>query len=226
MATRLDPAERREQILDATLRLVARDGFARVTLRDVAAEVGVVHGLIRHYFPTREQLVAEAFDAAVLAELAGDEEVAERVEPVEALADWLTTTPRDHYFVWMDAWSEAQRNRELLASLTRHHRDCERRLARIIERLAGSGRGTSDDPAADAKMLTALVDGIAVQHHAIGLIDRAEADLVVFTAAEDRLGIERGTLARSRPTAARGQWVAGAAVGSTAGAASTAGSGA
>jgi AcrR family transcriptional regulator len=51
MATRLDPAARREQILAATLRLVARDGFARVTLRDVAAEVGVVHGLIRHYFP-------------------------------------------------------------------------------------------------------------------------------------------------------------------------------
>ena len=215
MATRLDPAERREQILDATLRLVARDGFARVTLRDVAAEVGVVHGLIRHYFPTREQLVAEAFDAAVLAELAGDEEVAERVEPVEALADWLTTTPRDHYFVWMDAWSEAQRNPELLAALSRHHRDCERRLARIIERLDESGRGTSHDPDADAKMLTALVDGIAVQHHAIELIDRAQADGVVYTAAEDRLGIERGTLARSRPTAARGQWVAGAAVGST-----------
>ena len=93
MATRLDPAARREQILAATLRLVARDGFARVTLRDVAAEVGVVHGLIRHYFPTREQLVAAAFDAAVLAELEGDEEVAERVEPVEALADWLTSTP-------------------------------------------------------------------------------------------------------------------------------------
>ena len=39
MATRLDPAERREQILDATLRLVARDGFAGVTLRDVASEI-------------------------------------------------------------------------------------------------------------------------------------------------------------------------------------------
>ena len=206
MVTRLDPVLRREQILAATLRLVARDGFARVTLRDVAAEVGVVHGLIRHYFPTREALVAAAFDTAVAAELAGDEEFAERVEPVEALADWLTCTPRDHYFVWIDAWSEAPRNPELHASLTRHHRDCERRLARIIERLDASGRGASDDPAADAKMLTALVDGMAVQHHAIGLVDRARADEVVFTAAEDRLGIARGTLAGSRPIAARGQW--------------------
>lgn len=208
MVTRLDPAARREQILAATLQLVARDGFARVTLRDVAAEVGVVHGLIRHYFPTREQLVAEAFDAAVLAELENDEEVAERVEPVEALADWLTSTPRDHYFVWIDAWSEAPRNAELHAALRRHHRDCERRLARIIERLDEAGLGTSADPASDARMLTALVDGMAVQHHAIGLVSREEADRVVFTAAEERLGLAPGTLEHSRPTAVRGQWAA------------------
>ena len=181
---RLDPAARREQILAATLLLVARDGFARVTLRDVAAEVGVVHGLIRHYFATREQLVAAAFDAAVLAELENDEEVAERVEPVEALADWLTSTPREHYLVWIDAWSEAPRNPELHDSLMRHHRDCEGRLARIIERLDAAGLGRSDDPARDARVLTALTDGMAVQHHAIGLVSREEADRVVYTAAE------------------------------------------
>jgi len=210
MVTRLDPAARREQILAATLQLVARDGFARVTLRDVAAEVGVVHGLIRHYFPTREQLMAAAFDAAVLSELENDEEVAERVEPVVALADWLTSTPRDHYLVWVDAWSEAPRNPELLAALRRHHRDCEGRLARIIERLHADGRGVSDDPASDARMLTALADGIAVQHHVIGILTREEADRVVYGAAEERLGLAPGTLARSRPTAVRGQWAASA----------------
>lgn len=208
MANRLDPAARREQILAATLRLVARDGFARVTLRDVAAEVGVVHGLIRHYFATREQLVAAAFDAAVLAELENDEEVAERVEPVEALADWLTSTPREHYLVWIDAWSEAPRNPELHTALMRHHRDCEGRLARIIERLDEAGLGRSDDPARDARVLTALTDGMAVQHHAIGLVTREEADRVVYTAAEERLGLVPGTLERSRPTAVRGQWAA------------------
>ncbi|RNB51354.1 TetR family transcriptional regulator, partial [Agromyces tardus] len=208
MATRLDPAQRREQILSATIRLVARDGFASVTLRDVAAEVGVVHGLIRHYFPTREQLVAAAFESAVLADIEEDEELAERVEPVTALGDWLMSTPREHYMVWIDAWSEAPRNPELLDALTRHHRDCEGRLARIIERLADSGRGASEDPAADARMLTALTDGIAVQLHAIGIVDRAEADRLVFTAAEDRLGLARGTLAGARPTATRGQWAA------------------
>jgi AcrR family transcriptional regulator len=208
MATRLDPAERREQILDATLRLVARDGFAGVTLRDVAAEVGVVHGLIRHYFATREQLVAAAFDAAVLAESVQDDELAERLEPVAALADWLSTTPREHYLVWIDAWSEAPRNPELHAALTRHHRDSDLRLARIIERNVAAGAASSADPEADARMLTALVDGVAVQHHAIGLIGEAEADRVVFAAAEARLGMQPGSHARTRPPPTRGQWAA------------------
>jgi AcrR family transcriptional regulator len=208
MATRLDPAERREQIIAATLRLVARDGFAGVTLRDVAAEVGVVHGLIRHYFATREQLVAAAFDAAVRAEAVQDEELAEQLEPVAALADWLTTTPREHYLVWIDAWSEAPRNPELHAALTRHHRDSDLRLARIIERNVEAGVASSSDPEADARMLTALVDGVAVQHHAIGLIDEAEADRIVFAAAEARLRLAAGSLARTRPTPTRGQWAA------------------
>lgn len=208
MATRLDPAERREQIIAATLRLVARDGFAGVTLRDVAAEVGVVHGLIRHYFATREQLVAAAFDAAVLAEAVQDDELAERLEPVAALADWLTTTPREHYLVWIDAWSEAPRNPELHAALTRHHRDSDLRLARIIHRNVDAGVATSADPEADARMLTALVDGVAVQHHALGLIDEAEADRIVFAVAEARLGLNAGSLARTRPTPTRGQWAA------------------
>lgn len=206
MATRLDPAQRREQILAATLRLVARDGFARVTLRDVAAEVGVVHGLIRHYFATREQLVAAAFDAAVLGELRADAEVEEGLEPVAALADWLSTTPRGHYLVWIDAWSEAPRNPELLAALTRHHRDSDRHLAGVIQRVVDAGHATSADPAADARMLTALVDGVAVQHHAIGLIDEAEADRIVFRAAEEHLKMQPGALSRTRPTPTRGLW--------------------
>ena len=65
VAERKTSDERRDDIVRATLRLVARKGFAGVTLREVATEVGVVHGLLRHYFSSRDELVAAAFDAAV-----------------------------------------------------------------------------------------------------------------------------------------------------------------
>ena len=59
MAERKTSDERREQILRATLVVVAQKGFAGVTLRDVGAEAGIAHGLIRHYFAGRDELVAE-----------------------------------------------------------------------------------------------------------------------------------------------------------------------
>lgn len=207
MAERKTSDERREQILRATLVVVAQKGFAGVTLRDVGAEAGIAHGLIRHYFAGRDELVAAAFDYAVTAELASDHALLDGLDPVAALAGWLSATPENHYIVWIDAWSEAPRTPALAAALDRHHRDCERILAEQIARAVASGAATSANPDEDARMLTAVADGVAVQHHAMGIVDVDEANAIVFAAAEQRLGLESGSLARANPVPARGQWV-------------------
>src|SRR5438105_1311581 len=48
--------ERREQILDAALRIFSEKGFAGASIRDISREVGVTEGLIYHYFENKEQL--------------------------------------------------------------------------------------------------------------------------------------------------------------------------
>ena len=198
--------ERRDEIVRATLRLVAAKGFAGVTLREVATEVGVVHGLIRHYFASRDELVAAAFDFAVTSELATDQQQLDGLDPIAALAGWLAATNENHYHVWIDAWSEAPRTPALAAALARHHDDCERILTRVIERVVDAGLGASADPAADSRLLTAVADGVAVQHHVVGAIDVDEANDMVFGVAERQLGLEPGILARANPVPARGQW--------------------
>jgi len=211
VAERKSSDQRRDEIVRATLRLVAMKGFAGVTLRDVATEVGVVHGLIRHYFASRDELVAAAFDFAVASELVSDRVLLDGLEPAAALAGWLASTPEDHYRVWIDAWSEAPRTPALAAALDRHHRDCERILTTVIERVVDAGLGASADPAADSRVLTAVADGVAVQHHAVGAIGVDEADAIVFGVAERQLGLEPGSLSRANPVPARGQWAEGAA---------------
>src|SRR5688500_3977534 len=69
MAEGKSPEWRREEILDAAMRLIAQKGFTAVTVRDVAAEAGVVHGLLRHYFASRDELMAAAFERAVYDEM-------------------------------------------------------------------------------------------------------------------------------------------------------------
>ncbi|GAA3764695.1 hypothetical protein GCM10022240_16190 [Microbacterium kribbense] len=56
-------------LLRATITVVARGGLRALTYRAVAAEAGVSHGLVRHHFGTRDQLIADALDYAVEASL-------------------------------------------------------------------------------------------------------------------------------------------------------------
>jgi AcrR family transcriptional regulator len=59
----VDAAARRREIVEAVKRIVAADGLARVSLREVAAEAGLVVGSVRHYFETAEELRVHAFGA-------------------------------------------------------------------------------------------------------------------------------------------------------------------
>lgn len=59
------PLNGKEALLRATVGVVARGGLRSLTYRAVAAEAGVSHGLVRHHFGSRDQLVADALTYAV-----------------------------------------------------------------------------------------------------------------------------------------------------------------
>lgn len=50
----------RRRLLDATLALLERQGFARASLVDIAAEAGVTRGAVHHHFADKNELVAAA----------------------------------------------------------------------------------------------------------------------------------------------------------------------
>jgi AcrR family transcriptional regulator len=54
--------DRREQIIDAAMRVFAQKGFARATNRDVAREAGITTGLIYYYFTSKEDLLKAALE--------------------------------------------------------------------------------------------------------------------------------------------------------------------
>jgi AcrR family transcriptional regulator len=57
--------EGRTALLDAAIRVVARDGLRGLTYRAVAAEAGVTHGLVTRHFGSRAAMIEEALDHAV-----------------------------------------------------------------------------------------------------------------------------------------------------------------
>jgi len=60
----VDHAERREQIVDALLRVVVRDGLSGVSLRQVATVAGVTAGMVQHYFASKDEMMSFAMQAA------------------------------------------------------------------------------------------------------------------------------------------------------------------
>ncbi|GAA2211728.1 hypothetical protein GCM10009850_071880 [Nonomuraea monospora] len=54
--------ERRNQIADAVLAIVAERGLAAVSLSEVAARAGISPGRVQHYFPAKRQLIEAAFE--------------------------------------------------------------------------------------------------------------------------------------------------------------------
>jgi AcrR family transcriptional regulator len=55
------PADRRRQILDAGVRVFARQGFHSCRVSDIADEAGVAYGLVYHYFKSKDQVMNELF---------------------------------------------------------------------------------------------------------------------------------------------------------------------
>ena len=53
--------KRRQALIAATLALVSEGGAALATVRAIAERAGVTPGLIRHYFTSKDQLIASAY---------------------------------------------------------------------------------------------------------------------------------------------------------------------
>jgi AcrR family transcriptional regulator len=175
---RVDHQVRRREIADALWRVVASNGFAAVSFRQVAAEAGVSMGLVQHYFDSREQMLLFALDsvserarAHIAAELADQPEPSPRTMVRALLTQVL---PLDE-----------QRRREghaLFAFLVeggrggvvgeRMRTDMTQFKNAVAEQIR-AGR-TSPDPDRAAVLLLAVTDGLTA-HVLSGYLDPTDA---------------------------------------------------
>jgi AcrR family transcriptional regulator len=92
------PVDRRRQILDAAIRVFARQGFHACRVSDIAREAGVAYGLVYHYFDTKEQVLNELFEERWSLLLQAIEEIDSRPiaprEKLDAVAGFIIDSYR------------------------------------------------------------------------------------------------------------------------------------
>ena len=80
------PIDKRRNILDAAIRVFARQGFHSTRVSDIADEAGVAYGLVYHYFDSKDKLLNELFTERWSLLLAAIEETDADTAPRERLA--------------------------------------------------------------------------------------------------------------------------------------------
>lgn len=168
--TRSDGEDCRRSLVDAARSIAAADGFSKVSTRQVARAAGVSPGLAFHYFATRDDLVAEAFETAANEDLQMVRDVVGTFDdPLEQL--WallqvyapLTPSNRRSYLMWLDAWAEALRNPKLRAATQRVTASWEQMVTEIVAAGCECGTFRHPEPQHAAWRITAAIDGLAIQ---------------------------------------------------------------
>ena len=167
-ARRKLPAERRGELLARAVEISQAEGLSAVTLRRVAADLGVTPGLVSHYFSAAEQLITAAFRAAAVADLAEArshiDAAATAVAKMDALMDYvLDDSSDDAGALWLEAWSLGRRNAPLAAEaneLTAEWLDC---IAEIVRAGVADGEFHVVDVDVAARRLLTMIDGLGAQ---------------------------------------------------------------
>lgn len=158
MTRRHDP-ERRQRIIEATIRVVMTRGIAGVSHRAVAAEAGVPLGSTTYHFAGLDDLLVAALEQVCLGPRAAGGDWRRHLGPDVPLVDGLV-----RYLEECLRQDPGRVRLEYELYLAALRREALRPLAAAWQdEMAGLLAGRTRDPTA-ARALVALVDGLMLQH--------------------------------------------------------------
>lgn len=160
--------ERQQQLIQATIRSVARNGLSDTTMSTVAREAGLSQGIINLHFKTKDRLLVEtlrfiadeyrtAWEKAL--EAAGDD-AAEQIKALVDIDFKLPVCDRNKLAVWFAFWGESKSRptyRKICALRDMAYR---KELVQLFQRFADEGGYRDVDADVVAATLSAMTSGL------------------------------------------------------------------
>lgn len=174
---KLDPEQSQASILAAARLLFAERGFTGVSVRDIAQASGVTHGLVHHYFGSKDDLIAEVMRREVRVAAESAAQAFARENPtLSALRDMMRyymTEGRTSVLLVVRAEIDGLRPESMLAEADSQPLGLLTAAVRELQEQAGSPPPV--DPALVAAYLGAVVFAFATSGpwllNAVGLPD-------------------------------------------------------
>lgn len=166
------PAEkqlsRRNDVVQAALRVIARDGLENASFRAIAAELGSTIGVLTHYFPNREalmSLVLETVSDGISQAFESHADI-RTLEDFESLVAELLPLDAESRALWKIWLSFAVASNAVPALVQNHgerYAGMIADFARTLKRLqAGGLLAAGLDLDAEAEALVCLIDGVGM----------------------------------------------------------------
>ena len=193
-------ADRKTEILEATCRVIAREGADGLRMGTVAREAGVSSALLHYYFDTRADLLMQAFehadikaDQAAEAALAGIPGAVERLRRLLEIYAGADAVFRDDWVLWVEMWRSAIFDERLAESVRRSSETWIDQIGGLIEEAQADGSVARAVNVDDATVrLSAVVDGLGLQI-LTGILTHERAAELITGALEMELGIAQTT---------------------------------
>jgi AcrR family transcriptional regulator len=160
--------QRRQQLIDATMKCIGRKGLTGTTLSDVAKEAGLSQGIVNLHFESKDNLLTET-----LLSLANDyrtqfDKALDRAGP--AAADKLlaivehdlrpSILDRRKLAVWFAFWGEVKSRPTYRRICDAHDRYYDEVVASLCDKLIEEGDYTGITGIAAAEALTSMSNGL------------------------------------------------------------------
>lgn len=160
----------------SALTVIARQGFDRTTVRDIAIEAGASVGSVHYYFKNKEELLFAAFEESerrTVARLdaidAAGGTAVDRLARVIDMCFPLDSVGDPQWEIEIDVWQQAARHRVFRELFARGNRTWVGRLQGILAEGVAAGEFAEMDVEKEALDMAALIDGLGiytrVTHH-------------------------------------------------------------
>jgi AcrR family transcriptional regulator len=154
-ATRLPAAERRQELLDAAMRVFSEGSYAGATTAQIAREAGVSEPILYRHFASKRELYVASLDEAWRRIRT---RIEESIEELGAAEGWRSIGPATMRqmkvlvpSLWMQAITEAGKDAEIRAYVRSHIKEVHDFFADVLRRVQAEGGIHADrNPDAEA----------------------------------------------------------------------------
>jgi AcrR family transcriptional regulator len=162
---------RREQIVRATIRCLAREGYTRLTMKKVARAAGVSQGILHYYFTDKRAMLAATLTTVsrdldrrvAAAQSRATRDPAARLRALVRACLEVAVRRPEFWVVFLEFWGEMVHDRRLREVNAEVYTRTRKLIGRLIADGVRTGHFRAVDPERAAGVVLGLVDGVSLQ---------------------------------------------------------------